>query len=316
MESDEAGPRLTAGAVARRLGVAVTTLRTWDQRYGLGPTERQAGKHRRYGVEDVQRLELMRRLTFEGIAPGEAARVALAVPGSELLVTASPTPRSSGSGTIPAGRAQAGVRGLVRAATGLDADAVTEVVRSSLRAFGTVATWNDVLVPVLTAFGRRFEEGQRVVDAEHFLSWHISSELRRVTSAALATRSASVLLMSAPDEQHTLALEALAASLRELRHPSRMLGARVPVAAAVAAVTRTAPAVVVVWSQVPSTAVVALFERLQALGTSRLVAIGPGWRGTRLPTGVLRPGSLVEAIGAVEGATEGPAPSSRHADLS
>ena len=43
--ADEA---LSAGAVARRLGVAVTTLRTWHQRYGLGPSQHVPGQHRRY----------------------------------------------------------------------------------------------------------------------------------------------------------------------------------------------------------------------------------------------------------------------------
>ena len=65
---------LTAGAVARRLGVAVTTLRTWHQRYGLGPTRHEPGQHRRYSPEDVARLELMQRLTADGVPPGEAAR--------------------------------------------------------------------------------------------------------------------------------------------------------------------------------------------------------------------------------------------------
>ncbi|WP_239063591.1 MerR family DNA-binding transcriptional regulator, partial [Streptomyces sp. SID14436] len=37
---DDDAPRgggLTTGEVARRLGVAPTTVRTWDRRYGLGP---------------------------------------------------------------------------------------------------------------------------------------------------------------------------------------------------------------------------------------------------------------------------------------
>ncbi|MGI9196332.1 MAG: MerR family transcriptional regulator, partial [Candidatus Nanopelagicales bacterium] len=38
---------LTVAAVARRLGVAPATLRTWDRRYGVGPTEHAAGSHRR-----------------------------------------------------------------------------------------------------------------------------------------------------------------------------------------------------------------------------------------------------------------------------
>ncbi len=36
-------PALTVAAVARRLGVAPATLRTWDRRYGLGPSEHTPG---------------------------------------------------------------------------------------------------------------------------------------------------------------------------------------------------------------------------------------------------------------------------------
>ena len=31
------GPRLHVAAAARRVGVAPSTLRTWDRRYGIGP---------------------------------------------------------------------------------------------------------------------------------------------------------------------------------------------------------------------------------------------------------------------------------------
>lgn len=72
-------PGLAVAAVARRLGVAPATLRTWDRRYGLGPSEHSAGAHRRYSSDDVSRLMVMRRLALEGIAPVDAARAALAV---------------------------------------------------------------------------------------------------------------------------------------------------------------------------------------------------------------------------------------------
>ncbi|NAZ86498.1 MerR family transcriptional regulator, partial [Kineococcus indalonis] len=67
---------LTVAAVARRLGVAPATLRTWDRRYGLGPSEHTAGAHRRYSATDLARLVVMRRLTLEGVAPAEAAAIA------------------------------------------------------------------------------------------------------------------------------------------------------------------------------------------------------------------------------------------------
>src|SRR5690625_4027265 len=71
-------PALTVSAVASRLGVAPSTLRTWDRRYSLGPSDHTAGSHRRYSGADIARLMIMRRLTLEGVAPAEAARIALA----------------------------------------------------------------------------------------------------------------------------------------------------------------------------------------------------------------------------------------------
>nr|BFE66710.1 hypothetical protein GCM10020092_000110 [Actinoplanes digitatis] len=91
--ADEA---LTAGAVARRLGVAVTTLRTWHQRYGLGPSHHVPGHHRRYTPEDMARLQVMRRLTARGVTPAEAAAWARHAPVS-IDVAAPPTRRLRGA---------------------------------------------------------------------------------------------------------------------------------------------------------------------------------------------------------------------------
>ncbi len=77
-------PGLAVAAVARRLGVAPATLRTWDRRYGLGPSQHRAGSHRRYTDDDVARLVVMRRLTLDGVAPADAARAALAADADEL----------------------------------------------------------------------------------------------------------------------------------------------------------------------------------------------------------------------------------------
>ena len=70
-------PLLSVAAVARRLGVAPATLRTWDRRYGLGPTGHTVGRHRKYGPLDVARLELMQRALLRGASSAEAARFAL-----------------------------------------------------------------------------------------------------------------------------------------------------------------------------------------------------------------------------------------------
>lgn len=119
-------PGLAVAAVARRLGVAPATLRTWDRRYGLGPSGRTAGSHRRYTPEDVTRLLVMRRLTLEGVAPVDAAQAALEADLEELEAArkAEPIAPERASDTDPgrtaarpddaddAGRARAHLRAL------------------------------------------------------------------------------------------------------------------------------------------------------------------------------------------------------------
>jgi DNA-binding transcriptional MerR regulator len=84
---------LTVAAVARRLGVAPPTLRTWDRRYGLGPSAHTAGSHRRYSPSDVSRLIVMRGLVMQGVPPAEAAQIALSTPvDGQRADTAPPRP--------------------------------------------------------------------------------------------------------------------------------------------------------------------------------------------------------------------------------
>lgn len=291
--------RLTAGAVARRLGVAVTTLRTWDRRYGLGPTDHTAGTHRRYSADDVRRLETMRSLTFQGVPPGDAARAALT---GDAPVVEVPVARHGGGRVIPVGRARAASRGLARAASSMDSEAMGAIVRESIVAHGTVETWDHVLTPVLIGVGQRWESDHRWIEVEHLLSWHVSSELRAVPyggyGAPPTPPSVSrVLLASIEEEQHTLALEALSAALREAGVGSRIFGARVPAHALMEAVRRTGPAIVALWAQMPATAHAEVFAQLAALSRPpRAAALGPGWRGSTFPPEVARPSSLGDAV--------------------
>ena len=308
---DDQAPRLTVAAVAHRLGVAPATLRTWDRRYGLGPSVHAAGAHRRYTRDDVARLQTMRRLTLEGVAPGEAARVAL---GEPLTGTAPQGPLPDREGRLasrpggPGGRvlalpgAEASVRGLGRAAMALDAATVTSMLRRQIADHGVLHTWDHVLRPVLIAVGDRWAATGEGVEVEHMLSDCAAVALRATGEGVLERPDRRpVLLACAPDEQHALPLHALGASLAERGIATRTLGPAMPAAALEAAVRRTGPAALFIWSQLRGSADVRVLETLPVTRPPTAVLVGgPGWVVERLPDRVGVAEDLPQAVALVE----------------
>ena len=300
--------RLTVAATARRLGVAPATLRTWDRRYGLGPSEHSAGAHRRYTRADLDRLTTMRRLTLDGVPPAEAARVALArpetAPSAPLPDQEGALPRRGGPGgrVLPLPGADAAVRGLGRAAMALDTRALTAGIREQVQRYGVLHTWDHVLRPLLVAVGSRWAATGEGVEVEHLLAECASSVLREVSAGVEEPAGRRpVLLACAPDEQHALPLHALAAGLAEQGVASRTLGAALPGHALQAAVRRTGPAVLFLWSQLPGTADPAVLEGLPLTRpATSLVVGGPGWSSRALPRRVTVADDLPHAVALVD----------------
>ena len=267
MSDDAPGPAqhevaLGVVAVARRLGVATGTLRTWDRRYGLGPTEHLSGTRRRYTARDLARLGVMRRLMLEGVAAGDAARAAVDTDVDALLaddptgrpavppdVPAPGRTRRGGGRVVPLRNASPGARGLARAAMSLDGDACAAMVTSSVRRRGVVHTWDDLVVPVLTGVGERWRTTGSGVEVEHLLSESVEAGLRAGVRRRPPASVRPVLLAALEPEDHRLPLVALSAALAEAGLPLRLLGPRLPVRALADAVSRTGPSAVFLWSQ-------------------------------------------------------------------
>ncbi|MFE3249054.1 MerR family transcriptional regulator [Streptomyces sp. NPDC059209] len=305
---------VSTGAVARRLGVSPTTLRSWDRRYGVGPAARQDGRHRRWTPGDVALLEEMCRLTAAGVPPAEAARAvrdrSMAPPPPPPRTPALALRRPGHDGALPLGDVRLECRGLSRAAVRLDAPAMEQLLTSFIEGYGLVGAWENVMMPTLRAVGRKWASaGDKYVEVEHLLSWHISSALRRVPPAPpRRTDAGPVMLACVPSEQHTLPIEALTAALGELGLPTRMFGAAVPVTALDEAARRIGPRAVVLWSQSRSTASRPLAQHIAAgtwgvkgaRGGPEVVLAGPGWAGPPLP-GLARVHGLSEAVVSLAG---------------
>jgi MerR family transcriptional regulator, light-induced transcriptional regulator len=332
-QSEADQPQLGVAAAARRLGIAPATLRTWDRRYGLGPSEHAPGRHRRYSAEDLARLDLMRRALLRGASAADAARHARtaplrpAEPAPEDPPPAAPdsgavpdgpdasapltgpheieleVPSRAGGGTLRLGTAGPAARGLGRAAMALDAAAVRQLLTDAIESTGTVAAWDEVTRPVLAAVAQRWAYSGAGVEIEHLLSECVSAVFGARAVTAPSADAPPVLLASMPGDHHALPTVALAAALAERGVACRPLGADLPLPALVAAVRRTAPAVVFLWSQMAATADADVLRALpRTRPRFRTYVGGPGWYGTELPPRVLLLESLVEACTEIAGA--------------
>ena len=260
---------LTVAAVARRLGVAPATLRTWDRRYGLGPSSHEAGEHRRYCPNDLAKLTMMRRLITSGVAPCDAAIRAKAHEGSltfdnlveEFVVR------------------EDVVDSLHRASKSLDKSFVETLIRKDISENGVIASWTEVIVPLLFLVGDEWAATGTGIEVEHMLSEIIKRLLREgVVEIKDPVNAQPVLLASVGEEVHCLALHALAAALAEKRIETFFLGARTPLEAISGMVKRSAPPAVFLWAQLEQNSDPKFFKDLPVVRPApRVIIGGPGW---------------------------------------
>jgi DNA-binding transcriptional MerR regulator len=298
---------LSIGSAAAHLGVAPETLRSWGRRYGLVPSTRTDGGHRRYSADDLGRLVRMQRLVAEGMAPSRAAQTVLTQPDDDPAATAEAIERRQ---SAPAQRRRPGgpggrvlampgaapeTRGLARAAVRLDAEAVGGIVRDLVAQRGVIAAW-ELIRPVLSAVADRWESTGEGVEIEHMLSEVITDAMRSHRAGQRhAVPGRPVLLASCPDDLHVLPVHVLAASLAEQRVPLRLFGASLPVAALNAAIRRLGSSALFVWCHMSTAGSLRGLELPRSRPPIRLLVGGPGWDTRPLPPGARRAATLAEA---------------------
>ncbi|MFQ6395556.1 MerR family transcriptional regulator [Nocardia sp. KC 131] len=269
--------------VAEQLGMPVATLRSWNQRYGIGPQQHRSGRHRLYLRADIEIAAQMLALVRSGVTPASAARAVNPVRAV----------------TRPADC----IDTLLDAAFHLDSTRVIDVLESQLLEHGVVDTWEDLCRPAFADIVTRQGCGEGCIDVEHLLSWAIINTLHRVSPAPHRVAHGAVVLACAPGEFHSLPIEVLRAALAETGVHADMFGASLPAAAlsdALARLSRRSTAVV--WSHSPETAD---RELLAIASTAQVCPAGPGWIASDLPPGTRLLRTLPEALSELHGDSDG-----------
>ena len=261
--------KLTVAAVARQIGVAPATLRTWDRRYGLGPSEHNDGEHRRYCPGDVARLMTMRRLIVAGVSPAEAAEQAKNFKG--VIKVKKIVEEFEVREEV--------VDAIYKALQSFDRAFVEETITHEIAEYGVEGAWSDVIVPTLFLIGQDWETEQKGIEVEHFFSEILKRTMHnQVVELKKPLNSRPVLLAAVGEELHSLPVYALAAALCARNIQTYVLGARTPLIALSAMVTRCAPPAIFLWAQLPKNAETKYWEDMPSIRPApRIVLGGPGW---------------------------------------
>jgi methanogenic corrinoid protein MtbC1 len=211
----------------------------------------------------------MRRLIISGVAPAEAAVRAKAHSGSVSV-----------EHEIQSFEVREDVvDSLHRASKSLDKNFVETLLRKDIAENGVIATWTEVIVPLLFLVGDEWAATGTGIEVEHMLSESIKRLMREgVSEIKEPLNTQPVLLASVGEELHCLALHALAAALAEKGIETFFLGARTPLEAISVMVKRAAPPAVFLWAQLEQNSDPKFFNELPVVRPApRVIVGGPGW---------------------------------------
>lgn len=175
---------------AARTGIPEVTLRAWERRYGVLQPVRTEGGYRLYSPADEQRVLAMQAHIARGVAPAQAARLALA--------------EDAPAGDLPSDPAQL-VEALLAAIGAYDATRADRLLEAAFFLDRTEAL-RDVVVPLLHEIGARWARGELTVAHEHFASHLVERRLLRLAEGWGEGAGPLALLACPPGERHALGL--------------------------------------------------------------------------------------------------------------
>ncbi len=220
--------------VAEMTGIPAATLRAWERRYGVPEPRRTESSYRVYSDADILLIRRVRKLCDEGMAPSEAAQLAMADVEQHELASASPAD--------PFAHASAAI---VRAVADFEPARVDDAVRHAMTLGSATSIFDRVLCPALIEIGERWHDGVFSVGQEHMATAII--EAASISMLRLLVREdaeRAVVVACFADDTHALASYGFSLHMATWGFNVVRLGARTPPHAIRQAVEELEPEVV------------------------------------------------------------------------
>lgn len=166
MTTASSTPRHTVRHTALRTGLTPHILRAWERRYRVVSPARTDGGQRLYSDQDLERLQLLRRLTAQGHSIGRLAKTPLAELETMSRNEVSVEVKEQTIGSRPEDFRSAALN----AARRLDASELQGVLERAAVTLGVPGFLNEVAGPVLEEIGDAWSAGRLSVAHEHLAS--------------------------------------------------------------------------------------------------------------------------------------------------
>lgn len=271
----DAGSDLTwgVGAVSGRLSITASTLRTWERRYGVGPSYRTQGGHRRYTERDIDRVELMRRLVARGVSAQDAARVARSLDREELDLALTDEFHRAPARLAPEDLVDAVMAAVVTE----DRERLSQLFVGLLRQGRVTDVWRDVLSPSLVRMSVESSTGSLPSTSVAAASEVLMRELRALVALERLpdTGRTSILFARNVPEIEAVPLLVIEAALVQAGVATHAVGPEVGGRAVASMGIRLRPDVLVTWGHPPDAALRRTAEELD--GVTSVVRAQPAW---------------------------------------
>lgn len=181
--------------ISELTGVPTTTLRAWERRYGLLKPSRTAKGHRLYSGEDIDLIKEVVKLLKSNHTISEAIRI---IKNPELGAVASSD--TDGHWVVYQQR-------MLKSIENFNEQNLDTTYNEALSIYPIDMVTEQVIIPVLTILGERWDERESGIAEEHFFSAFLRNKLgARLHHESHRSRGNKILVACLPGEYHELGL--------------------------------------------------------------------------------------------------------------